>query len=106
MINTAKVQINFDYNSPAIEEIRRNLTCLYTTREGEQPLDRNFGLKIDFLSEPMPIAESKFSLEVVRKTAMYEPRVSVVSVEFSRNEKEGSIVPVVNLRKGDTYERY
>lgn len=101
MIDTSGIQLDFDYNSPEIEDIRRCLTTLYTTHEGEQPLDRSFGLNADFLSEPMPVAQSKFALEVVRKTAIYEPRVRVKEVTYTQDETEGRIIPKVHLAKGE-----
>lgn len=101
MINTGAIQLDFDYSSPEIEDIKRCLTTLYTTREGEQPLDRDFGLRVDFLSEPLPVAQSKFALEVVRKTAIYEPRARVKEVTYTQDEVGGQMIPKVHLAKGD-----
>lgn len=98
--DTKGAEFEFDYESPEIFDIKRCLKVLYATKEGEQPLDRKFGLNIDFVGEPMPVAQSKFALEVVRKTAMYEPRVSVKKVTYTKDEATGMLIPKIYLAKG------
>lgn len=63
------------------------LKTLYGSREGEQALDREFGLNMDCLSLPAEAAEAKLTAEIIRKTKKYEPRAQVleVSYETSRN---------------------
>lgn len=83
------------------EDIRRCLTALYSVREGEQPLDRGFGLPQRFLDQPnMGIARNLLALEVVEKTKRYEPRVLVEKVEYKAGS-EGRLIPVICLKKGD-----
>ena len=100
MINVDAIQMEFNYNSTEIKDIKKCLSILYSTREGEQALDRSFGLNLDFLSMPMPVAQSQFALEIVRKTAIYEPRVKVVEVTYSYDEIEGQMIPKIHLAKG------
>ena len=78
----------------------RFLTTLYSVREGEQPFDRDFGLKADFQDLPVNLAQNKFALEVIEKTAKYEPRVTVEQVTF-RTGTEGQIIPVIQLKRGE-----
>lgn len=102
-ICTSNLTLNFDKESCEsleIEDIRRCLNMLYATKEGEQPLDREFGLNTDFLAEPIPVAQSKFALEVVKKTAKYEPRVTVQKVDYEVAESTGQLVPKIYLIKG------
>lgn len=99
--DTSGVKFEFDYSSPEIEQIKRCLRTLYATKEGEQPLDRNFGLKVDFVGDPMPVAKNKFALEVVRKTAQYEPRAQVKEVTYEEDGVGGILIPKVHLTKGD-----
>lgn len=101
IIDTQGISLVFEYDFAEIEEIKRNLNILYSTKEGEQPLDREFGLNCDFVGEPLPIAQNMFSLEVVRKTAMYEPRVSVREVAFTVNENNGTLMPQIFLEEGE-----
>lgn len=68
---------------------------LYSTMEGSQPLDRNFGLKSDFLDKPLPVAQNLFTLEIVKKTDIYEARVKVSEVTF--DIKDEKVFPIVHI---------
>lgn len=81
------------------EDIKRCLTTLYSVREGEQPLDRDFGLKQEFLDQPVPIAKNLLALEVLEKTQRYEKRVKVEKVEYEASQ-EGQLIPIIYLKKG------
>lgn len=98
-IQEAVIKINGIGESEA-EDIRRCLTTLYSVREGEQPLDRDFGLAQDFLDQPVPIAKNMLALEVIEKTKRYEKRVKVERVEYAAGEG-GQLIPVIYLKKGD-----
>lgn len=104
MINTDNIKLKFDYSSPMIEDIKRCLSTLYSTREGSQPLDRNFGLNCSFVGKPIPVARNEFALEVVEKTEMYEPRAKVSDITYEYNENDGVMHPTIHLEKGDEYE--
>lgn len=97
-VQTAVIKINGIKESEA-EDIRKCLTTLYSVREGEQPLDREFGLKQDFLDQPVPVAKNNLALEVIEKTQRYEKRVRVDKVEYAESG-EGQLVPIVYLKKG------
>jgi len=49
------------------EEITGCLRCLYSTIEGTCPLDREFGLSIECLDKPLPIAKNMYILDIVEK---------------------------------------
>ena len=51
MFEAENVSIRFNYDTPEKEDILRCLITLYSTREGSQPLDRNFGLNWDFIDK-------------------------------------------------------
>lgn len=97
-INEADIRIN-GVGEQETEDIRKCLTTLYSVREGEQPLDRDFGLKQEFLDQPVQIAKNLLALEVIEKTQRYEKRVKVDKVEYE-NSQEGQLVPVIYLKKG------
>lgn len=98
MIDIKKSILKFNYSSPEIENIRRNLAMLYSTKEGSVPLDRDFGLNCDFVSKPLPVAKSEFEFEVIRKTEIYEPEVQVEKVEYIYDEVNGMMQPVIYLK--------
>lgn len=97
-IQEAVIKINEIEESEA-EDVRKCLTTLYSVREGEQPLDREFGLKQEFLDQPVPIAKNMLALEVIEKTQRYEKRVKVDKVEYAASE-EGQLIPIIYLKKG------
>lgn len=97
-IQEAVIKINEIEESEAAD-IRKCLTTLYSVREGEQPLDREFGLKQEFLDQPVPIAKNMLALEVIEKTQRYEKRVKVDKVEYAASE-EGQLIPIIYLKKG------
>ncbi len=97
-IQAAVITINGIEESEA-EDIRRCLTTLYSVREGEQPIDREFGLKQEFLDQPVPIAKNMLALEIIEKTRRYEKRVKVEQVEYAIGEA-GQLIPVIHLKKG------
>lgn len=97
-IQEAVIRINGIEESEA-EDIRKCLTTLYSVREGEQPLDREFGLKQEFLDQPVPLAKNMLALEVIEKTQRYEKRVRVDKVEYASGG-EGQLIPIVYLKKG------
>lgn len=80
------------------EDIRRCLTTLYLIREGEQPLDRDFGLSQEFLDKPESVARNMLALEIIEKTKQYEKRVSVEKVEY-KSGSEGQTIPVIYLKR-------
>lgn len=100
MLDAAKVEIQFDYNSPQSKDILRCLMTLYTTREGSQPLDRNFGLNWDFIDKPLPVAQQEYAYEVIKKTKEYETRAKVKEVKYQYEEESGKMKPIVVLIKG------
>lgn len=101
MIDTANVKIRFNYDSPEAEDILRCLETLYSTRQGSQPLDRNFGLNWGFIDKPLPVAQQEYAFEVIKKTKEYETRVKVQDVTYEFDEISGKMKPVITLTKGE-----
>lgn len=96
-IQSAVIKIN-QIEEREAEDIRKCLTTLYSVREGEQPLDRDFGLKQEFLDQPVPIAKNILALEVIEKTQRYEKRVKVDKVDYAASE-EGQLIPIIYLKR-------
>ena len=101
MISTDEIRLSFNYDCLEVEDIKRCLSTLYSTKEGSQPLDRSFGLNCSFVGKPIPVAQNELALEIVEKTEKYEPRVTVTEVTYEYDETEGTIYPTVHLEKGD-----
>lgn len=72
--------------SNAAEEVDGRLSLLLTTREGTMPLDREFGIDMDFLDLPPETAKSLYTAEVTKKVAKFIPEVRVKEIQWSNGE--------------------
>lgn len=97
--------VEYDFVSEKLEDIKRCIENLYTTRAGSQPLDREFGIDYDsVVGLPMEVAKNQLALEYTEKTERYEPRVAVGSVDFTIDAVSGQMIPTVHLVKGEAYD--
>lgn len=89
--------IGFDYlNATELEEMRRNLAMLYSTRAGTCPGDRNFGLDPSFESCPTNVARNLFALEAIEKTEAYESRAEILNIEYTQ-AGDGNLTPRITI---------
>ncbi|RDY26745.1 hypothetical protein [Lachnotalea glycerini] len=103
-IDTSSFDLNFNYQSPEIEDIKRCLVTLYSTKAGQQPLDREFGLACDFISAPIDVCKNLYALEVIEKTERYEKRAQVADVTYHTNYDTGQLEPIILLGAADHYK--
>ena len=99
------VTYSIDY-SDLDNDIIRCLNTLYSTRAGSQPMRRDFGIDYEgVLGAPLEVAKNKLALEIIEKTEVYEPRVTVTSVDFDVDVNNGRLVPIIHVKKaGETDE--
>lgn len=82
-------------------EIAQNVRTILRTPRGTVPLDRSFGVADDLLDLPLPVAQAKYSGEIVKEIEKQEPRVKVLSVTYKDDlsgAMEGKLIPVVKLK--------
>ena len=84
----------FSFATDAMAELDRKLALLYSTREGTMPLDREFGINMDFVDMPPEVAKSLYTAEITKKTAQFIPEVRVQSVQWTHGG-EGVFYPKV-----------
>ena len=77
-------QLEYTFADNSIARLDRQLALLLSTREGSMPLDREFGIKMDFLDRPPEVAKSLYTAEVTKKVAMFIPSVRVREVQWAR----------------------
>lgn len=87
-------QLQFTFAAEPLAELDRKLALLYSTRESTMPLDREFGINMDFLDMPPEVAKSLYVAEITKKTAKIIPEVRVKSVEWIHGG-EGVFFPKV-----------
>lgn len=79
-------KLEYTFAGNALAELDRQLALLLSTREGTMPLDREFGLNMDFVDMPP---------EVTEKVAKFIPTVRVQEVTWSSGGQGNLIAKVV-----------
>ncbi len=94
-----------DVGASGIAEIVQNVKTILTTAKGSVPLDREFGVDMSFMDQPVPTARAMIMASVVEAVNKYEPRVKVTNVGFEEDERgiEGRMIPVVRIVIGEEY---
>lgn len=99
MIIYDQVEIIIPVDSSLGEEIKRNAKIILTTLAGTVPFMRDFGISPDIIDLPMNEAEGAYMMECITKIRKYEPRASVVEIDFT-SSLEGKLYPKVVLSSG------
>ena len=89
-----------------IEEILQNVRIILTTVMGTVPLDRNFGIKAEFIDDPTPRGMMRLSIFATESIQDYEPRVEVRDIEFvprADDAMDGRLYPKVTVRILDEF---
>lgn len=73
-----------------LEEIAQNVRMILTTLKKTVPMDRAFGIDGDIVDLPVAAAQARLTAEIVGAIALYEPRASVVSVDYTSTTEEGN----------------
>jgi len=83
-----------EYVGGGVRELDRQIALLLSTREGSIPLDREFGLDLDFVDRPAAVVKSLYTAEVTKKVARFIPSVRVREVQWT-GTPEGKLQPRV-----------
>lgn len=95
MINYKSVNID-SFNLPI--NIKERLKLLLTTRVGTVVLDRDFGLNMDFIDKPLPIAKRLYTIDVIQKIKRYEPDLKIQSVTFELDKTNSTkLIPIIKI---------
>ena len=96
MTNTALYDFKLEYtfSDRRLAELDRQLALLLSTQVGTMPLDRDFGINMDFTDKPPQAVKSLYAAEVTRKVAQFIPWVRVQEVVWTYGE-QGHIKPKV-----------
>lgn len=97
---TQNIKIDLEGGLTGKEAVQRHLSILYGTRAGEQAQDRNFGIDWSFLDQPLEVAKAMLSAEIIEKTAIYEPTITVAAISFSA-DTNGNLTPTVRVEEAE-----
>jgi hypothetical protein len=87
-------KLEYTFSDNRLAELDRQISLLLSTRAGTMPLDREFGLDMDFLDRPPEIAKSLYTAEVTKKITKFIPWVRVGEITWTRSEA-GQLKPKV-----------
>lgn len=94
-IDPSKTQLVFNFYARDAPDIAQCLKTLFTTPVGTVALDREFGMDFSILDQPMPVAKSKYSAELMQKVRRYEPRVEIREITYEHDAANGILIPKV-----------
>ena len=78
-------------------DVKLCLETLLSIRAGSQPLDRELGIDFgEIVGYPVDVAKNMLSLEIIEKTARYEPRAEVESIEYE-DKMDGALCPHIHF---------
>lgn len=87
--------------SSTLEEVAQNVRTIITTPKYSVPLDREFGVTMDFVDAPALKARARLSSEIIRAIARYEPRCTVKRISWAQqtvtDSEDGRLLPVLEV---------
>lgn len=81
-----------------VNSVLQNIAIILSTRKGSVPLYRDFGLNMDFVDRPIPVAKVMMVAEVREAVERWEPRAKVLEVSFKEDvARPGQLIPIVEV---------
>ena len=78
--------------------ILQGLRVLLATRRGGVPFYREFGLTMEFLDKPLPIAQALIAAELAEAIDRFVPRAKLIGITVRADpEIPGKLVPEVEV---------
>lgn len=89
------ININNTVITGTTADVAETLKNIFTTPQGTVPWDRNFGIDMGILDEPINLAQGKLTVEFMKQVQLYEPRAKVKEVIFESNDN--NLIPKVRV---------
>jgi hypothetical protein len=81
-----------------VKSVSQNIAIILSTQRGTVPMYRNFGLPMQFVDKPLPVAISMMVAEVTEALSEFEPRATIISISHEIDpEIPGRIIPTVEV---------
>lgn len=77
------------------QDIVDNLKTIFTTPKGTVPFDRNFGIDVSILDEPINLVQGRLTVEFIRNVKQYEPRTKIKEISFEMINN--NVIPKVRI---------
>ncbi len=105
-IDTTITKENINFVPVTIEEeIIQNLYFLYSSLEYDIPLDRALGLNATYIDKPIKAAKALITTDIYDKTMAYEPRATIVKIDFKTDYEKGILKPIVEVDINGEYNK-
>jgi phage baseplate assembly protein W len=92
---TAAVKLN---ETDTVKSVLQNIAIILRTRRGSCPLYREFGLPMEFLDRPQPVAKTMAIAEIKEVVETFEPRATVEDISFEEDVgTPGVLIPIVEV---------
>ena len=91
-----KRKIKFNVTDP-VESVLQNIAVILSTPKGSVPMYRDFGISVDILNRPIPVAKAMMTADIKEAIERWEPRALFISVEFMEDELNGRLIPMVEV---------
>jgi len=86
------------FGTKEVQEVMQNVRTILTTRKGTQPLDRDFGISLDFLDSPVFETRAKAEQECFLALKKYEPRAVFKQIKWNSDIRNGKFWPEVLIQ--------
>lgn len=94
-VDLSAVRLN---ESETVASVLQNIAIILQTRQGTVPMYREFGLPMNFLDKPIPVAKPMLYVEVKEAIEEFEPRAEVLDVTFEEDPSApGRLIPTVEV---------
>ena len=91
-------KLEYTFGDDKLAELDRQLALLLSTPAGTMPLDREFGIQMNFVDKPPEVVKSLYTAEVTKKVPQFIPWVRVYEVIWGYGE-QGHIKPKVVITR-------
>ncbi|MCI9364912.1 hypothetical protein D7Y09_15770 [bacterium 1XD42-1] len=88
--------LKFNVTDP-VESVLQNIAVILSTPKGSVPMYRDFGISVDILDRPIPVAKAMMTADIKEAIEQWEPRVTFISVDFMEDELNGRLIPMVEV---------
>lgn len=84
--------------SDTVAAVLQNIAIILSTRQQSIPLYRKFGLPMQFIDKPIPVARPMMVSEIQEAIMEFEPRATLLGVTFEIDENApGKLIPTVEV---------
>lgn len=82
------------------EEVIQNVQTILGTVKGSVPLNRDFGVDIEAVDLPLPMAMMQVKINIIEAIQKYEPRAVIRAIDFDNETTaaaDGILKPKITL---------